>query len=162
MPIGGASNGRGGAISADRHHDVLQVPLEVQRQGARLHDLVDLLTILMAARDEETGESMSDAQLTMMIAGHETTANALSWLWVLLDRHPAEQERLREELTAATGGRCPTDLKPSAGSSVNYEPSRLAPTTHRGKVLPSQLVDPRGLRGPLSTRPISVYRTHHW
>jgi cytochrome P450 len=108
MPIGGASNGRGGAISADRHHDVLQVPLEVQRQGARLHDLVDLLTILMAARDEEAGESMSDAQLTMMIAGHETTANALSWLWVLLDRHPAEQERLREELTAATGGRPPT------------------------------------------------------
>ncbi|MFM1902523.1 MAG: hypothetical protein RLZZ440_423 [Planctomycetota bacterium] len=73
----------------------------------------DLLTILMAARDEETGESMSDAQLrdevmTMMIAGHETTANALSWLWVLLDRHPAEQEGLRAELTAATGGRPPT------------------------------------------------------
>ncbi len=73
----------------------------------------DLLTILMAARDEESGESMSDSQLrdevmTMMIAGHETTANALSWLWVLLDRHPDEQERLREELTAATGGQPPT------------------------------------------------------
>lgn len=73
----------------------------------------DLLTILMLARDEETGESMSDRQLrdevmTMMIAGHETTANALSWLWVLLDRHPEEQERLRAELIAATGGRPPT------------------------------------------------------
>jgi cytochrome P450 len=73
----------------------------------------DLLTILMLARDEETGESMSDAQLrdevmTMMIAGHETTANALAWLWVLLDRHPDEQERLRAELGAATGGRPPT------------------------------------------------------
>jgi cytochrome P450 len=73
----------------------------------------DLLTTLMAARDEETGESMSDAQLrdevmTLLIAGHETTANALSWLWVLLDRHPAEQERLRAELAAATGGRPPT------------------------------------------------------
>jgi len=72
----------------------------------------DLLTILMAARDEETGESMSDTQLrdevmTMMIAGHETTANALSWLWVLLDRHPDEQERLRAELLAATGGAAP-------------------------------------------------------
>lgn len=73
----------------------------------------DLLTLLMMARDDETGESMSDAQLrdevmTMMIAGHETTANALSWLWVLLDRHPDEQERLRAELGAVTGGRPPT------------------------------------------------------
>jgi cytochrome P450 len=73
----------------------------------------DLLTILMLARDEETGEGMSDAQLrdevmTLMIAGHETTAIALAWLWVLLDRHPDEQERLRAELRAATGGRPPT------------------------------------------------------
>jgi cytochrome P450 len=73
----------------------------------------DLLTILMLARDAETGETMSDAQLrdevmTLMIAGHETTANALSWLWYLLDRHPDEQERLRDELAAATGGRPPT------------------------------------------------------
>ena len=73
----------------------------------------DLLTILMLARDAETGEAMSDAQLrdevmTLMIAGHETTANALSWLWVLLDRHPDEQDRLRVELVAATGGRPPT------------------------------------------------------
>lgn len=73
----------------------------------------DLLTALMMAKDEETGESMSDVHLrdevmTMMIAGHETTANALSWLWVLLDQHPEEQERLRAELTSATGGRPPT------------------------------------------------------
>jgi cytochrome P450 len=73
----------------------------------------DLLTILMLARDAETGETMSDAQLrdevmTLMIAGHETTANALSWLWYLLDRHPDEQERLRDEIAAATAGRPPT------------------------------------------------------
>lgn len=73
----------------------------------------DLLTILMLARDTESGEAMSDAQLrdevmTLLIAGHETTANALSWLWYLLDRHPEEQERLRVELASATGGRPPT------------------------------------------------------
>jgi cytochrome P450 len=73
----------------------------------------DLLTILMLARDAETGEAMTDAQLrdevmTLMIAGHETTANALSWLWYLLDRHPDEQERLRAEIIAATGGNAPT------------------------------------------------------
>jgi cytochrome P450 len=72
----------------------------------------DLLTILMLARDDETGEGMTDGQLrdevmTLLIAGHETTANALSWLWYLLDRHPDEQERLRDELLAATGGRPP-------------------------------------------------------
>jgi cytochrome P450 len=72
----------------------------------------DLLTILMLARDPETGEAMSDAQLrdevmTLMIAGHETTANALSWMWYLLDRHPEEQERLRTEISSATGGRAP-------------------------------------------------------
>ena len=73
----------------------------------------DLLTVLMLARDAETGEAMSDAQLrdevmTFMIAGHETTATALSWLWYLLDRHPEEQDRLRAELASATGGRSPT------------------------------------------------------
>ena len=83
------------------------------RAGGAESESRDLLTALMMARDEETGEAMSDVQLrdevmTMMIAGHETTANALSWLWVLLDRHPHEQERLRQELETATGGRAPT------------------------------------------------------
>ena len=67
----------------------------------------------MLARDEETGEPMSDRQLrdevmTLLIAGHETTASGLAWAWYLLDRHPDEQERLRAELTAAVGDRGPT------------------------------------------------------
>ena len=67
----------------------------------------------MLAKDEESGQSMSDEQLhdevmTMLIAGHETTANALTWAWVLLDRHPEEQERLRLEIREVTGGRAPT------------------------------------------------------
>lgn len=82
-------------------------------QATTSEDFRDLLTILMATRDEESGEAMTDAQLrdevmTMMIAGHETTANALAWLWVLLDRHPDEQERLRDELRTVTGGQPPT------------------------------------------------------
>lgn len=77
-------------------------------EGAKL----DLLSTLMLAKDEETGEAMSDSQLrdevmTLLIAGHETTANALSWVWILLDRHPEEQERLRAELNEVTGGRPP-------------------------------------------------------
>ena len=73
---------------------------------------LDLLSTFMLAKDGETGEVMSDAQLydeamTILIAGHETTANTLAWAWVLMHRHPEEQERLREEVFEATGGRPP-------------------------------------------------------
>lgn len=72
----------------------------------------DLLGLLMAARDEETGETMTDRQLrdeviTFLLAGHETTANALSWTWYLLARHPEHARRLREELDAVLDGRPP-------------------------------------------------------
>lgn len=63
----------------------------------------DLLSILLQARDEETGEGMSDEQLrnevlTLLLAGHETTANALTWTFFLLARNPAAAERLSAEV----------------------------------------------------------------
>jgi cytochrome P450 len=69
----------------------------------------DLLALLMGARDEETGEAMSDEQLrdeviTLFLAGHETTANALSWAFYLLATHPGEEGRLRDELDEVLGG----------------------------------------------------------
>jgi cytochrome P450 len=72
----------------------------------------DLLDMLLRARDEETGEGMTDRQLrdevmTFVLAGHETTAVALTWTWYLLDRHPEVAERLRAEVAAALGGRTP-------------------------------------------------------
>lgn len=72
----------------------------------------DLLGRFMLSRDEETGEGMSDQQLkdevmTMVLAGHETTANALTWSWVLLSGHPAEERRLHEEVASVLGGRVP-------------------------------------------------------
>ncbi len=68
----------------------------------------DLLSLLMQARDEETGKGMSDKQLrdeviTLFIAGHETTAVALAWTWYLLSQHPAVEQRLHEELAGALG-----------------------------------------------------------
>ena len=80
--------------------------------AAQAPERLDLLSTFMLAKDEETGEVMSDQQLydeamTILIAGHETTANALAWAWVLLHRHPGEQERLRAEIFEATGGRPP-------------------------------------------------------
>jgi cytochrome P450 len=73
----------------------------------------DLLSMLLAARDEETGEGMSDKQLrdevmTILLAGHETTANALSWTWYLLAEHPAVEAKLLEELREVLAGRLPT------------------------------------------------------
>jgi cytochrome P450 len=82
-------------------------------------DRGDLLSMLMMARDEETdGSGMDDEQLrdesmTIIAAGHETTANALTWTWYELSQHPEAEARLHEELATVLGGRLPTveDLK---------------------------------------------------
>jgi cytochrome P450 len=72
----------------------------------------DLLSMLMSARDDETGEAMSDEQLkvevtTFLLAGQETTSLALTWTWYLLSQHPAARERLEAELDAVLEGRPP-------------------------------------------------------
>ena len=76
-------------------------------------DRGDLLSMLIGARDAETGESMDDRQLrdeamTIFLAGHETTANALTFTWLLLSRYPAALRELRTELAQVLGGRNPT------------------------------------------------------
>lgn len=73
----------------------------------------DLLTMLMEARDEDTGEGMSDEQLrdevmTIFLAGHETTATALTWTWYLLSEHPDYAAKLHEEIDRVLDGRLPT------------------------------------------------------
>jgi len=76
-------------------------------------DAGDLLSMLMLAKDEETGESMSDKLLrdevmTLVLAGHETTANALAWAWYLLSKEPAVWRKLRAEVDDVLGDRVPT------------------------------------------------------
>ena len=74
----------------------------------------DLLSTLLAARDLEgdqaglTDAEVRDEVVTLITAGHETTANALNWLWYLLAQHPEVERRLHEELDGALGGRLPT------------------------------------------------------
>ena len=73
----------------------------------------DLLTLLIQARDEETGEGMSDRQLrdetlTLYIAGHETTALTLTWACYLLARHVNVAQRLEEEVAQVLAERSPT------------------------------------------------------
>ncbi len=76
-------------------------------------DHEDLLGLLLAAQDEESGQGMSDQQLrdemmTIFLAGHETAANALAWAWYLLAQHPEVANKLRAEATAVLSGRSAT------------------------------------------------------
>jgi cytochrome P450 len=85
----------------------------IAERRKRPEDLGDLLSMFMLAKDEETGEQMDDQHLqdevlTMLLAGHETTATALSWAWVLLEQNPGPEQRLHEELASVLGGRLPT------------------------------------------------------
>lgn len=91
--------------------------IETRRRLERMDKLPtaehqDLLGMLMATRDEETQGKTSDAQLrdqviTLLIAGHDTTANALSWAWYLLSQHPDVQQALHQEVDEVLGSRSP-------------------------------------------------------
>ncbi len=83
----------------------------IRQRRASGHDSGDLLSMLMAARDED-GSGMTDRQLrdevlTFLLAGHETTAVSLSWTWYLLSQHPEAEQKLHEELSQVLGGRTP-------------------------------------------------------
>jgi cytochrome P450 len=101
-------------------------------------DRGDLLSLLLAARDPETGEGMSDKQLrdeilTILLAGHETVASALTWTWYLLARHPEAEARLHEELDRVLGGRVPgfADLAELEWTRMVIEEAmRLYPPAH--------------------------------
>lgn len=83
--------------------------IAARKQAAeRGEEASDFLSLLLAARDQDTGEGMSDRQLrdevvTAMVAGHETTANALSWALHLLDQSPRVAARLRSEVDSVIG-----------------------------------------------------------
>jgi cytochrome P450 len=84
----------------------------IEERRASGSDNGDFLSMLLAARDDD-GSRMTDRQLrdeaiTIFLAGHETTANALSWTWMLLAQNPNVEAKLHEELDRVLGGRAPT------------------------------------------------------
>ena len=132
-------------------------------------DRGDLLSMLLAARDPETGEGMSDKQLrdeilTIFLAGHETTANALTWTWYLLARHPEAEARLHDELDRVLGGRPPSfaDLAELKWTRMVLEEAmRLYPPAHtisRTALGEDRIGGVRVPRGASIT--ISIYVTH--
>jgi cytochrome P450 len=84
-----------------------------RRRRAAGDDDGDLVSVLLAARDPETGAPLStrevrDQVLIFLIAGHETTATALTFTCHLLGRHPGVQQRVHQELDGVLGTRVPT------------------------------------------------------
>jgi cytochrome P450 len=87
--------------------------IDDHRSRASAADSGDLLSMLMASRDEEGGGAMTDEQLrdeiiTIFLAGYETVANALTWTWLLLAQNPEVAERFYDEVARALNGRLPT------------------------------------------------------
>jgi cytochrome P450 len=107
----------------------------IDQHRARPTDSQDLLTMLMSVRDEETGAQMSDKQLrdevmTFFLAGHETTAKALTWTFYLLSQHVEVRSRLVREVDAVLAGQPATaeDLpKLAYAKQVIQESMRLYP-----------------------------------
>ena len=84
---------------------IQQIVAKRRALGPPDDDAPSYVSMLLAARDKESGEGMTDKELvdeltTMIIAGHETTAAALHWTWYLLSQHPQAEARLHAELDA--------------------------------------------------------------
>jgi cytochrome P450 len=149
-----ASSKRNGPLSPwRRFRETLLMParrmlldeVRSHRADADLESRDDILSLLLSARDED-GNGLTDAELvdelmTLLLAGHETTATALSWTLERLTRHPAALERLTEEVRSDAGGdyldaviKESLRLRPVVPAVARYltEPTELG-----GRVLPA-------------------------
>ncbi|UGY94657.1 cytochrome P450 [Streptomyces gobiensis] len=122
-------------------------------------DQGDLMSILIGARDEESGDGLThreihDQVMTLLLGGTETAASALSWAFYLLSEHPRIEERLHEELDDVLGGRLPGfgDLpRLPYAQRVITEVLRLFPPGWIFTRLTTQEVDIAGTRLPAGT-----------
>ena len=85
----------------------------IDERRASREDRGDLLSMLLRAQDEDDGGTMTNKQvrdeiITLFFAGHETTANALTWTWYLLAKHPEVERKLHGEIDEVLGDRLPT------------------------------------------------------
>lgn len=107
-----------------------------RRHSAAQHH--DLLSMLLQMQDADTGHGLTDQQvrdevMTFFLAGHETTANALTWTWYLLTQHPTVYAQVRDEVDRTLAGRSPTfaDLPQLPYTlQVLKEALRLYPPAH--------------------------------
>lgn len=138
-------------------------------------DRGDLLSMLMLARDAEgdnagmTDKQVRDETLTLFIAGHETTATALTWAWFLLATHPGVEARMHAEIDAVVGDRQPTfDDVPRLvyTGRVFSEAIRLYPPAWAIGRMVVQELDLGGYRIPRKSiillSPYTMHRSDQW
>ncbi|MFY4728144.1 cytochrome P450 [Nitrospira sp. BLG_2] len=147
----------------------------IEERRTASHQSDDVLALLLAARNAD-GRPLSDKEIrdeivTFLLAGHETTANALTWTWFLLAQFRPVQERLACELNQVLGGRCPTaaDVPRLRYTKMVWEESlRLYPpawslhtrVAHAQDRLPSGAVLPS--RAWVFISPWSLHRNARW
>src|SRR6266542_521566 len=109
----------------------------INERRASGEDRGDLLSMLIAARDEEgdgsgmTDEQLRDEAMTIFLAGHETTANALTWTWYLLSQPPEAEATLHAELDRVLAGRLPTVATVIMSAYVTQRDPRYYPEPER-------------------------------
>ncbi|HTV97930.1 MAG TPA: cytochrome P450 [Steroidobacteraceae bacterium] len=140
----------------------------IERRRREPEERCDFLSMLMAARDRENGQAMSDKELidevmTLIVAGHETTAAALTWTWYLLTRHPEAADELAAEADRTPDGVLSLESAESLtfAHQVAQEALRLYPP---GWLFTRRTIDADELGGyPLAARTdvfISPYTLH--
>jgi cytochrome P450 len=132
--------------------------IEQRRRAADLEERRDILSLLLQARTED-GEELSDHEirselLTLVLAGHETTANSLAWAWERLVRNPQAQERLVESVRAGEGEEA---IEDTITEAMRARP--VVPIVGRRAMLPWRL----GEYGVRANTPIliSILLLHH-
>jgi cytochrome P450 len=152
------------AALAELNQTIIDIIAEHRRQT---EDAGDLLSMLLAARDED-GQPMSEQQLrdevmTLFVAGHETTANAIAWALYLLAQHPEAEAKFVQEL-AVLQNKPPTlrDLQRMPYSEmIVKEAMRLYPPAGGATREPLHAIELGGYRVPKGTNiAISTYTMH--
>lgn len=155
--------------SAQLRAIVMGVIRKRRQEGVQHHDLLDML---IAARDEDTGEGMSDEQIcdeviTIYLAGYDTTALTLTWTFYLLAQHPEVLEKLRAELNTVldNGRRLPTlaDLPQlTYAEMVIKETMRVRPPAYINTRKAIEDVEIAGYTIPAGSMVLSsIYGIHH-
>jgi cytochrome P450 len=152
-----------------------RIKIFIQDRRATQHECQDVLALLLAAVDE-AGQPLSDKEIrdelmTFLLAGHDTTANALTWTWFLLSQFRTVRERLIQEIDTVLEGRLPTaaDLPRLAYTKMLWDEAlRLYPSawllhsrlSRAEDRLPSGVLLPAG--SAVFQSPWSMHRNSRW
>ncbi|MEA5569666.1 cytochrome P450 [Calothrix sp. UHCC 0171] len=142
----------------------------IQRKRAQGIDGGDVLSMLIQARDAESGVTLTDDELlghvgVIYVAGHDTSANALTWTLFLLSQHPEIAADLLDELDSVLHGEAPTleqlQQLPLLERVIKESMRVLSPVPWNGRVI-SQATSLGGYDLPEGTEVfVSIYQTHH-